>query len=391
MKIYGKSIVDVFGELPWPYRILVVAGVLFLAFIVMYLPYWVFSSAKRPPAPAAITISGTSTSGILDPSVAYDSQAKTAWMAYASQEQGGLIHVRVARGTSICESWAQTQGGIPAKSDDILAPDGQSVFRSGAWRVETPSLVHDPDDKGREWKLFAYKYFWPTEKSQALQVAQHYGMIVMRTASDPAREWSPEQWLLSPAADYPPPPYEQMVAFHLNDLSPDLQDVVTYARPSVIAADGVLLMSLSAFTGAATPDRIVMVASRDHGASWQYVGTPLKHADIAALGPYTTLAGATLAVQKGKVYLVAALGDAAMTGRGTFVFAFDDPGRGLLQRDGKGVPVMARQLPLTAKAHGALGGGVATYSESCPQGFFVGEQTPEGFQIFKSYRAPAAE
>lgn len=399
MKIYGKNIGSVLRELPWAYQIVVLAGVLFLAFTVVYIPYHAFSSVKKPPRPAAVSISGAGvqTIGFLDPSIAYDPKNRAAWMAYAAQEStsaaDSLIHVRLARAVAKCDNWSQTEAGIMAKSDDILAPDGQSVFRSGTWRVETPSLVYDPDDKGREWKLFAYKYFWPTDPSQALQVAQHYGVIVYKTASDPAGQWSSEQWLFSPGPDYPPPPYDQMVAHGLNAMSPELQDVLTYARPSVIYADGILLMSLSAFTGGNTPDRIVMIASRDHGASWQYVGAPLRRADVAALGPYTTLAGASLMLQNGRIYLAAALGDDTMTGRGTFVFAFDDPGHGHLARDAKGVPVLTQKFPLFAATHGPMGGGIATYTDGCAQGMFTSEQTLAGktFQIFKTYIKPAQQ
>ena len=402
MKIYGKSLTEIFNSLPWPYKIVVAAGSLFIVFIMLYLPTLLLKAGLKAPAaePLQISSSRQTVLGVFDPSVAYDPKTKTAWMAYAAEEKsqndpnGKLVHVRIASAdadTRECKNWSQAAGGFEGKPDDILAPDGQTVFRSGEWRVETPAIVYDPDDRGREWKLYAYKYFWAKDPVQTLKVAQHYGAIVYKYAADPAGNWSPEQWLFSPAPDYPPAPYEQMILLHLNRLNPGLQDVVTYSRPSVVYKGGALVMTLSAFTGGNAPDRVIMVVSRDHGNSWLYLGAPLQQSDLAAIGPYTRLAGATLIEQGGEVYLAAVLGDDLHTGQGTFIFGFDDFSRGLLRRDPKtGAPVLLRRVPLNSKAPGPMGGGFAAYNDACPFGLLTGEQTlgASSFQIFKTYKTP---
>ncbi|MBI3441716.1 MAG: hypothetical protein HY052_07975 [Proteobacteria bacterium] len=399
MKIYGQNLLDVLKWLPWQYKVVVAAGCVFILLTVVYIPAQLFGGIAKPPAVAPIRIQAAhqEVSRVLDPSLAYDPATRSAWLAYVTQESvrdrgGDLFRVRLAKASDkSCQSWAQTEGGFEVKPDEILAPDGQTVFRKGAWRVETPTLVHDPDDPGREWKLYAYRYFWARDPNQPLAVAQHYGMIVYKSASDPAREWSPEQWLFSPGIDYPPPPYEQMVRLKLNQLNPELHDVVTYSRPSVLYKDGVLVMTLSAFTEGALPDRIVMVASRDHGHSWSYVGTPLRAADVPAIGPYTTLAGATLVEQEGQVYLAAVLGDAQHKGTGTFIFRFDDVARGLLRRSSAtGAPVLVHHIALQGTQPGPLGGGFAAYMDACPTGVLTGEQSASAihFQIFKTYQKP---
>jgi hypothetical protein len=391
-------------QLPWQYKIVVAAGSAFILFTLVYIPKQLLSAGLKPPTVEALRISSVYPAiGVFDPSLAYNSKTNAVWMAYAAEEKsqkdpsGKLPNVRLASsraGDAGCKNWSQIKGGFEAKPDDLMAPDGQTVFRSGAWRVETPTIVYDPDDPGREWKLYAYRYFWAQGQEQTMGIAQHYGVVVYKYASDPAKEWSPEQWLFSPAPDYPPPPYEQMVLLHLNSLDPSLQDVVTYSRPSVIYKDGALVMTLSVFTTDSTPDRIIMVISRDHGNSWIYAGSPLRQSDLAGIGNYTKLSGAALIEERGQVYLAAVLGDQAQSGRGTFIFGFEDVARGLLRRDSKtGAPAVLRQLPLNAKEPGPIGGGFAAYTAACPFGLLTAEQTrgAASFQIFKTYKLPVAK
>lgn len=382
--------------MPWQYKIVMVVAAFAVVSIALYIPYLLLHVVTRVPQAAPMEMLSRDSTGMLDPSLAYDPVQKKVLMAYVAEEAGPVYRVRLAGAADPdCEIWSRVDGGFEAKRDEILAPDGQTVFRTGNWRIETPALVYDPDDRGREWKLFAYKYFWPEEPDQKLKIAQHYGMIVYKYASDPAQGWSPEQWLFSPGVDYPPPPYEQMVLLKLNNLHPSLKDVVTYSRPSVVYKDGALVMTLSAFTDdAATPDRIVMVISRDHGRSWAYAGTPLRVSDLRGIGPYTVLGGATLVQEAGTVYLAAVLGDASRSGRGTFIFGFDDLARGLLQRDTKtGAPALLKNVPLHSAAPGVMGGGFAAYSDSCRGGLLTGEHSaaPPHFQIFKTYQHPAGK
>jgi hypothetical protein len=417
VKIYGQTFRQVFSQLPWPYKVVVAVGGVFVLFVLIKVPTILLQrSILKPPSPGPLEISAGTHASIntLDPSLAYDPATKTAWMAYTSQEMAGengnLLHVRLAssgadpaaenKGRN-CKFWSQSPGGIEGKRDDIVAPDNQTILRTGAWRAETPTLVHDPDDKGKEWKLYAYKYFWADEPLHTLEVAQHYGVIAYKYASDPAKEWSTEQWLFSPAPNYPPPPYEGTILLHLNRLDPSLEKVVSYSRPSAVYKDGAILMTLSAFTGGATPDRVIMITSTDHGNSWRYVATPLQKEDLANIAPpdgaedYTVLSGATLIEQAGQVYLSAVLGDGMQRGRGAFIFAFEDFAKGLLKRDPKtGAPLVIRRVPRQYQGSGAgrIGGGFAAYTDACPFGILTTEQTHANeYKIYKSYIKPAEQ
>ncbi len=405
MKIYGQTFREVFAKLPWQYKIVVAVGSVFVVFVMIEVPAILLgrNAGPKAPVPGPLEISaagGHPSDAMFDPSLAYDPQNQTVWLAYTSGENaekgGSLVHVRLASSSAadFCKRWTATANGIAGKNDEILAPDSQTVLRTGSWRVETPTLVHDPDDRGHEWKLYAYKYFWADDPMYTLQVAQHYGMIVYKYATDPAKEWSTEQWLFSPAPDYPPPPYEPMVRLHLNRLDPSLEKVVAYSRPSAVYKDGALVMTLSAFTGGTTPDRVIMIVSLDHGNSWRYVGTLLQTSDLAAIpsdtaAPYSVLAGATLIEQAGQVYLAVVLGKTMQRGEATFIFGFDDFAKGLLQRDPKtGAPAVLHEVP--QQTHGMVGGGFVAYSDACPLGMLTTEQVrgASNFRILKTYVNP---
>ena len=401
MKIHGQSIGSLLRLLPWQYKIVVGCGTLFIIYTAIYIPYvFLYLHLKQAVlASTPVVASGAvSPLGMLDPSLVTDGQTKKVWMAFTSQENLAYgatgatrelmaVRMAMAKPDKRCQSWdIWPAGGFDAKNDDIIAPDGQTVLRTGAWRIETPGLVYDPDDKGREWKLFAYKYFWANDQKDVMSVARHYGVIVYKYASDPTKDWSTEQWLFSPAPGYPPPPYQQTVLLHLNMLDPSLKDVTSYSRPSVIYKEGKLIMTLSAFTEGVTPDRVIMIASLDHGNSWRYLGTVLTQADAAAIDPTGHLEGATLVEQEGEVYLAAVLGTPLQRGVGTFIFSFDNFSKGLLQRDpATGVPALVRQVPLQGGNTGVFGGGSAAYNEGCDSGMLITAQDGQA-ERFKIYR-----
>ncbi len=409
MKIYGQDFTDVLRRLPWQYQIVVAAGSLFIVITVIHIAHLMMTLKLKPEGPSifpAKIASQQKMTGSLDPSLAYDTVNKRIFMAYTSQEDtknGPMMSTRLAMnkviGAAACKEWLPVTGadaGFEAKKDTILAPDGQTVLRSGVWHLETPALVYDPDDHGHEWKLYAYKYFWPDNPKDSMSVIKHYGVIVYKSATDPFKEWTPEQWLFSPAENYPPAPYGSMVLLQLNRLDASLKDVTAYTRPSAVYKDGALVMTFSAFTDGTAPDRIVMISSADHGNSWRYVGTLLQKSDLRGVNPadktpYTQIAGATLIEQEGKVYLAAVLGDEKQFGQGTFIFGFDDFANGVLHRDpATGVPAVLHQLPLPKPSLSLMGGGAAAYSDGCNLGLMQTEEdgVSPNFKIYQTKVKP---
>ncbi len=383
-------------------------GLAFIGLTIVHLSATLITWKKKIIAPETKPVKfffSQSTVGALDPSLASRPHGLTAWMAFTAQQKDAkgaeTMNVRLASSDASrgCLYWTEMEnGGDSGRKARILAPDGQTVIAKGTWRVETPSLVYDPDDKGKEWKLFAFKYLWSDNPKDRLAVIQHYGVITYEYAADPAREWSTEEWLFAAKKDYPPPPYDQMVLLDLDRLSPQLDDIVMYARPSAIYQDGVLAMTLSAFkAGEAEPDRVIEIVSRDNGNSWLYAGTLLDKKDLAPFDvkgqpPYTRIFGATLVRQDGKVYLAAALGTPSQRGAGTLLFAFDDLASGALALDPQTrAPEVLKRIPLPVAGSGPIGGGTLAYLDDCAKsGMMISQQEGAStrFRIYQTGYPP---
>ncbi|MBU6475716.1 MAG: hypothetical protein KGQ70_07095 [Alphaproteobacteria bacterium] len=410
MKIHGQNLSAILLRLPWQYQLLTGVGAAFILLTAVHVASVLRTVKDKAFAPVTKPVTfyfSDRPKGVLDPSLAARPHGLTAWMAFTAQdEQGGTgatmnVRLAAAQVTSRgCAWWSeQPHAGLTGKTDKLLAPDGQTVIAKGAWRVETPSLVYDPDDKGKEWKLFAFKYFWADDPQHRLAIVQHYGVIAYSAAPAPDKDWSTEEWLFAAKKNYPPAPYDQLVLLDLDRLSPQLQDVVMYARPSAIYQDGVLALALSAFReGETEPDRVILIVSRDNGNSWLYAGTLLDKKGLSAFDakgrpPYTRIFGATLLQQDGQVYLAAALGTAARRGAGTLIFAVDDLASGKLRADPKtGAPEILRRVPLPVAGAGPVGGGTAAYTDACPRtGLVISEQEGASsyFKIYQTGIPPA--
>lgn len=397
MKFYGKSFGEVLRMMPFMHRLAVVVGLLFILYALFYIPYALFTVDIIPderPGPIEFS-SKTEIKGFFDPSIAFvkNGKSETAVMAFSAAKpaQGktpAMTEVRLAESRSSCKEWRLRPGGFASKAEEILGPDNQTPVASGVWRAETPSIVYDPADKGREWKLYAYRYFW----SGSAPLARLYSMIVYAYAPEPGIKWSTEEWLFSASTGAPPSPYGDIVRMHLNDLSPELADVYFYSRPSVIELNGDLLMALSAYVeGKDTPDRIILIGSGDHGKSWKYLGSPLKSAEAAHMGNYTKISGATLLKQDKGVYLAAVLGDEKVGSKGTIVIPFIDPVKALLKRNSNnGAPVASVLIPQQSFSPTATGGGFAAYHEKCDSGIITAEWSGlrKDFTLFKTLKNP---
>jgi hypothetical protein len=287
--------------------------------------------------------------------------------------------------------------------EEIVAEDGTSqIDPAGTWWMEEPSLVYDPDDPGKEYKLFYYKYLWLGGDEKAKGMSRIFGMIAYRYSSAPeARQWSTESWILSAKArttgtnafhGNPPDPYNSLIQYHLDEMDPSLKDMWFYARPSVARHDNVLYMTLSGFTQMGTiPEKVILLSSPDHARTWHYVATILKSDDAPKVGPYTKMGGGTLIEKGGKMYFAAVFGDDKVQGLGTFVIPFDDISKGVLQRDKIGAPLVVNHVPRVSVKPTELGGGYAAYNDACAgMGLYVSEYSgvKDNIHIFQTLKDP---
>ena len=375
MKIGDKTFGEIFADIPLSQKIVVVVGSAFILFTICYVTYMIaiFEPPNKQPEIARVTKT-KNTSGILDPSLASDGTFKILVYTVVTPQQSGnfTTEVHASMGLPNCLDWETLGSKIESRSDVLIGPDLKTPVTRGIWRAETPSIVYDPADKGREWKIFAYRYFWAENPS----LARLYGAIVMRTSDKPnAMEWSREEWLFSAAPGMPPAPYGGAVQQHLNQLHADLADVYFYARPSVVMVGDVMVMSLSAFVqGKNTVDRVVMIASSDHGRTWRYLGTPIRDADLNKIGAFTRLGGGSLFMKDDILYLSLMLGDATTDSLGAHIFEFADASSAQLRRYPKtGNFVIAARVPPIKNPPSKLGGGALAYDKTCKGKVLVSE------------------
>lgn len=389
---------QVFFILPWTYKIVVVVSIAFFAMLFVHALGFIVESVPRDK-PGAAEVQGLSDRySIFDPSAtAAEGKGVLAYTvvkplpgkeAEKSGAAAPFIGIAQAQNAS-CLKWTPAGDVFSPTEDTIVAPDGETTIAAGMWSYETPGLVYDPGDTGREWKLYAYRYMWTA--SASFETARRYGMIALKTAPAPEGPWSKESWVFGAQADWPPPPYQDLIPTKVSALDPSLADIVAYTRPSPVSAGpGVIVMALSGFTAGRTPDRVVMMASHDHGRTWRYMGTPLTVADAGRVGTYTTLNGATLLRQGGRIYLAAVFGGSATVSAGTFLFEFEDINKGLIRREKDGKPVLMKQVPLSSLKPTDLGGGFAAYTDACEKaGLLTGEMSGirGRLQIFRTLQA----
>ncbi len=228
-----------------------------------------------------------------------------------------------------------------------------------------------------------------------------YGWIALRTASDPAGPWSEEVPLLGAgrvvlygfieAGRFPRDPYHE-TKVDLNGLDPSLADAVAYSEPGTIVQDGTIYLSLSVLKPGG-PDRIVLLASKDHAATWRFVGTLVGRKDAQGLG-YSVLDGSSLAAEGSKVFLLATPGTRSDWHDGTVALEFESLDAGRLKRNADGSLFIANYFapqPSILSGHGQSDAGQSDYDEHNTEGGLLMPQFnvrayPEVFQIFQTGR-----
>lgn len=335
--------------------------------------------------------------GIYDPSIEYSPDGKIGWLAYSSvsgdfKPVGPYVHTHLARSDDHGKTWHFAKVICQSVDGSLERPGSDPL--PGVWRYEVPSLCCDPTDRGREWKLFVHKYFWNAKKNRMFD----YGWIALRTASDPAGPWSEEVPLFGAgqvvlfgvlkAGRFPRDPYHQ-TKVDLNQLDPNLADAVAYSEPGTIVRDGTIYLSLS-LVKPSGPERIVLLASKDHATTWRLVNTLVNSKDAQALG-YSFLDGSSLAAERGKVFLLAVPGSRRLMHDGTVALEFESLAAGRLKRNPDGSPFVAAYFSPQPSILSGPGAGQSDYDEHNTEGGLLMPQFnvrayPEVFQIYQTGR-----
>ena len=381
------------------FRYGVIGFTLLVAGLFLYLRLTEPNPAKGPVAPMKqqlgevtyqrLTIEGDPTVGgygIFDPSIEYSRDGTIGWLLYSSvtgeyKPVGKYVHTNLAKSTDHGRTWRYV-GRINTSADATLDL-GEGRTMAGVWRYEVSTLVRDDGAPEGDWKLFVHKYFWSPSKNRMFA----YGWIAMRTAHDPAGPWSEEIPLFG-AGRNPPAPYHQ-TRVDLNSFSPELQHQVTYSEMGSLCHDGVLYLSIGAmwFLG---PDKIILLRSRDHAKTWEFVRTLTTRDDAKALG-YSQFDGSSLAEDHGRFFLLVTPGSRKLMHDGTLAFEFSSLDQGTLQHDPAGHLAITAYFPLQASILSGPGGGQSDYDEHNTAGGLILPQFnhpayPRVFQIFSTGR-----
>lgn len=303
-------------------------------------------AADAPPAYERVVIVGDDApNGNYDPSVEYDADG-VGWLAYSAVTAGkqGEVATRIARSPDQGRTWtrvADVNAPSPARAP---LPGGKTL--KGKWWHEVPTLVHDPGDAGREWKLYWHRYISRIPHRNERDRMFAFGWIAARHAPSPKGPWSEETALIG-AGPFPLAPFA--ASFRIGALHPDFQKYVVLTEPGSLHHDGRLYLSLQAVRDpklGLNKHDIIMISSADHGRSWKAAGTILTAEEAKQFGA-TWFTGSSLVAENGRLFLMACpevAGAGLKAHRGTVVFEFEDIDRARLRRDKAGVPIVIKRL-----------------------------------------------
>lgn len=323
------------------------------------------AAAAACPAPTLLPVPGPdvtvlgdtgSTLGIFDPSTVYPAGAPGGAMAYSSVANQHSIRTRVALSNNLGASWT--------KVADLNTPEFAILFSNNpaecpigfclGWLIsEVSSLIFDPSDPspGARWKLYAHRYL--SEANDRLHYA--LGTITVQTAPAPQGPWTAPRKLFG----WPSSSSYSLDGAQVNIAQlPGLADCMALTEPSALWQPDRIDIAMGCVypVGETFKIRVVLVRTRDHGATWTSVGTMLAPGAADCL-PGTTPGASVNAPDlfigpDGRQYLSVTSSDPAY--HGCAVFRVDDPLTGHVERDASGAPRVLRTIaPQTGQFAGA--------------------------------------
>lgn len=336
-------------------------------------------------------IGETATAGIYDPSVEYGEDG-IGWMAYSAVTGGknACVDTHLAKTTNHGETWEFVSNINPC-IDDSIVEEGETI--EGKWRYEVASILYDPDDSGKEWKLFSHRFFTNPPYERDDRIFKH-GWFAYKYTSDPANGWSEEIPLLG-AGQFVTSNYNARI--DLNSLDPELQDIKWYSEAGSVYKDGVIYLSMEGYTTfdsfAGTfseqveqwkKHRTVLFASHDHGKSWEYLGKLTDYNDSEAFG-YIIFTASSLAEERGRQFLLLSPSGRLAPGGsghdGIVIFEFEDISRAKLKRDKNGKLIAIKRIEPNIGT-----GGQSDYDEQNTYGgILLPQENPNAWPYFQIY------
>ena len=326
--------------------------------------------------------------GVFDPSLEYERNGKTGWMVYTAIDFPNMF-THLAKTEDNGKTWKF----ITAVNSP--SPDTQTIKNKkaeGLWRNEVATLVHDPDDPGKEWKLFSHKYFI---KSPYIDYKQgkpfKYMYIEYKYAHKPEDLSSARGIILFSTGRNPNA--SMKAKYNLNQLHPDLSRTLIYTEPGSLYKDGTLYLSMSAASTKRNDNKIFLLSSGDHGNTWKYVGTLIDYKDADNFD-VVFLTASSLVKKAERYFLFAAPVSKKGAHEGTYILEFEDISKARLRRDTHGKLVVIKYLRPSIKTknagesdydeHNTYGGIIMPQEDQSRITRGVDPRTVESFKIFST-------
>lgn len=317
-----------------------------------------------------------------DPSLEYGPDG-VGWLTYTLVDvAGNYLTTHLAKSLDNGKTWKFVKAINEPFADTVGGVEGN-------WEHETTTIIYDPNDPGKEWKLYWFRYF-RTQGSIARQSGHTWlkSWISYKYASNPQGQWSEEIPVFG-MGDY------REKGVDLAGLHPDLKDLVFFYELGSLYLDGVIYLSLEGCASATgkgewEKKKIILVSSHDHGKTWIYNGTLIDHNDAKDSG-YLTYTASSLVQESGRVFLMASPSGKLSNPQdpeghhdGTDIFEFEDIIGARLKRDRNGKLILIKHID-----DNLLKGGQADYDQQNSYGGIVIPQEdldyyPEVFQLFST-------
>jgi len=322
-------------------------------------------------------IGDNSNKGFFDPSVEY--QGSTGYLIYSGLEQPAdlieyvdisLIHTHLAKSSDAGKSWtfvARINESIPGVVESEKFAKIYKLSSStipGMWHHEVASLLFDPDDTGKEWKLFWHKYFSADMPAgQTRPRIYDHSWIAFKEAASPELLAEAEEVLLFATGEAVTPG-----RFNFDKFTPVQTFNSAYTEPGTLYFNKKIYVALSHFYD--NEHNLILVSSTDHGQTWNFNAIILeKKGRFPGLNNFT---GAALAEENGRVYLIVSPVIKDKGYQGAYVFEFEDLDNGTLKRDSQGMPQPVKYFKRSLS--GDLMYGQSTYHASNTYGGLIMSQ-----------------
>lgn len=339
-----------------------------------------------------------------DPSVEYGDD-NVGWLVYSSAEKiaPGMVETNLAKTNDGGKTWIKINRIDVAR--DIVLQEKKIFFRGtnaidARIRHETPTLLYDPYDPNpqRRWKLFwiaGYLKLPANIGDYNKNTLWRYTQVLYKYASSPEKLAEAEEIRLFGSRGLNACLSEICrVRYNLNGFHPDLADSTFYMEPGALAKDGVIYLSLMA-ASIRELQKTILIASDDHGETWQYVGTLTdkntleRDVDKNYTPNQPLLTSSALAEENGRQFLLVSPRSKGVPGRynGVYIFEFEDITQGKLKRNRENKLIVHKYLPAINSE--LFGGGQSEYHEKNIYGGIIMSQTDnsksESKEFFKIY------